>query len=106
MSLTWDEEVTLIGNTGYKEDDLGQQIPVTGERKVSCCRLPVSGAEFYKAGQNGIEITELLTVHPYEYSGENIVVFRGQKLRVVRRYFKNLEELELSCTERLGDRDA
>ena len=79
MNLTWDEEVILVGNSGFIEDELGQQIPQISERTVSCCRLPVSGAEFYKAGQNGIEISEMLTVHPYEYGGENIVIFQGRE---------------------------
>lgn len=106
MNLTWDEEVILVGNSGFIEDELGQQIPQISERTVSCCRLPVSGVEFYKAGQNGIEISEMLMVHPYEYGGENIVIFQGRKLRVLRVYRKNLEECELSCTEKVGDRDA
>ncbi|BDZ81413.1 phage head closure protein [Claveliimonas bilis] len=106
MSLTWDEEVELIASVKYEEDEIGQKKALQEKRKVCCCRLPVARNEFYKARQNGIEVSEILTVHPYEYNGENAVVFQGKELRVVRVYRKNMEECELTCTEKVGDKHA
>lgn len=103
MSLTWDDEVTLVGYTSFQEDDIGQQVPIETETTVCCCRMPVSRSEFYNAGQNGIEVSEILTVHSYEYNGENTVIFNGKRMRVIRTYRKNLEECELTCTERIGN---
>lgn len=103
--MTWDDEVTLLGVEDFKEDDLGQQIPEQTETRVYCIRRPVSRQEFYLAGQNDIPVSEVLIVHPYEYNGENAVLFRGKKLRIVKTYEISMEELELTCTERLGDKD-
>ncbi len=103
--MTWDDEVTFLGVAGFKEDALGQQIPVQAETTVYCTRRPVSRQEFYLAGQNDIQISEILVVHPYEYNGENMILFHGKKLRIVKTYEISMEELELTCTERLGDKD-
>ena len=103
MNLTWDDEVTLI-STNYTEDEIGQQTSIETQINVCCCRQSVSRQEFYLAGQNDIEVNEILIVHPYEYSGENIVVFNGKRLRVIKTYQRALEELELTCTEKMGDR--
>ena len=102
--MTWNDVLKLIRVT-YKEDALGQQIAEETETEVYCCRQPIGRQEFYLAGQNDIEVSELFIVHPYEYSGENIVRYGDKRLRVVRTYQKNLEELELTCTEKLGDRN-
>lgn len=102
--MTWDDTVGLISSE-YTEDELGQPVAEETKEEINCCRLPVSRAEFYTAGQNGIEVSELITVHPYEYNGQNIVEFNGKRLRVVRVYQRNMEELELTCTEKLGDRN-
>jgi len=102
---TWDDEVTLLGAGSFKEDALGQQIPVQKETVVCCNRRPVSRQEFYLAGQNDIQVSEILVIHPYEYGGENLVLFRGKKMRVVKTYEISMEELELTCTERLGDKN-
>lgn len=105
MDRTWDYQVTLIGTDGYEEDDLGQQIPVSKETTICCSKMPISRQEFYLAGQNDIHVSELLVVHPYEYGGENFVVFEGRRLRVIKTYPLSLDELELTCTEKLGDKN-
>lgn len=101
---TWDEEVTLLGAGGFRENELGQQIPIQTETAVCCVRCPVSRQEFYLAGQHDIRVSEILIIHPYEYSGENEIVFRGKRLRVVKTYEISMEELELTCSELLGSR--
>lgn len=102
--LTWDDTLTLIETT-YDTDDLGQPIAKETKTEVCCCRIPTPRNEYYKAGQNNIEVSETLTIHPYEYNGERIAVFGGKRMKIVRTYPKNLEELELTCTERLGDKN-
>ena len=106
MSLTWDDEVILIGTDGFETDSLGQKIPKEKRTTVFCSKLPISRQEFYMAGQNDIEVSEILVVHSYEYNNENYVEFNGRKLKVLKTYLKSLEELELTCTERLGDKSA
>ena len=104
MELTWDNEVTLLGADGYEKDALGQKVPKEKRTTVFCSRMPISRQEFYMAGQNDIEVSEILVVHPYEYNNENYVEFDGRKLKVLKTYHKSLEELQLTCIERLGDK--
>lgn len=101
---TWDEEVTLFRNTGYTKDELNQQIPIVKEDTVCCYTKPVTRTEFYSAEQNSIQIAEIIVVHPYEYQGEKTVLFNGQKLSVIKTYKLDMEEIELTCVEKLGDR--
>lgn len=99
MNRTWDEKVALLSSGGYKEDEIGQQIPLETEKEVWCCRDRIPRNEFYLAGQNNMEISEILIVHPYEYEGQRFVKFHGRRLKVIKTYPINMEELELTCTE-------
>lgn len=101
---TWDEEVTLIRNTGFVSDALGQQTPVMKEETVFCYTKPVTRTEFYSAQQNDIQIAEIIVIHPYEYQGEKTVIFNDIQLSVIKHYKADAEELELTCVEKLGDR--
>lgn len=101
MNRTWDEKAVLISSDGYEEDELGQQVPIESGQEIWCCKEQVSRNEFYLAGQNNMEISEILIVHPYEYEGQRYIRFRGKKLKVVKAYQISMEELELTCTERI-----
>ena len=48
-----------------------------------------------------MEISENLIVHPYEYEGQRYIRFHGKKLKVIKTYPISMEELELTCTERI-----
>ena len=98
---TWDEKVVLISSNGYEEDEIGQQVPIEVEQEIWCCKEQVSRNEFYLAGQNNMEISEILIVHPYEYEGQRYIRFHEKKLKVVKTYQISAEELELTCTERI-----
>ena len=101
MNRTWDEKVVLISSNGYEEDEIGQQVPIETEQEVWCCKEQVPRNEFYLAGQNNMEISEILIVHPYEYEGQRYIRFHEKKLKVVKTYQISAEELELTCTERI-----
>lgn len=101
---TWDDTVELVKTIGYEEDELGQQKPIESRIEICCCKEPVSRNEFYLAGQSGIKVSEIVIVHPYEYSGEKYVISDGKRLAVVKTYKISMEELELTCTEKIGDR--
>lgn len=101
MNRTWNEKVILISSDGYEEDEIGQQVPIEVEQEIWCCKEKVSRNEFYLAGQNNMEVSEILIVHPYEYEGQRYIRFRGKKLKVIKAYPISMEELELTCTERI-----
>ena len=104
MELTWNDEVVLI-SAKYTEDELGQPVATETKLTVCCCRQPTPRQEVYFARQSGIEVNETLIIHPYEYSGENVVDFNGKRLHVIKVYQKGIEELELTCAEKTGDKN-
>lgn len=107
----WNDQIELVMNV-VKHDDKGEVVrnqtgkPITEEQatKVWAKVEQVTRSEFYRAGLSDIQIAETFVVHPYEYSGQSFVRFEGRKLKVVRTYKLNLEELELHCEEKIGDR--
>jgi len=101
--MMWDEEITLLTPDGYDEGSLGQQIPKTKENVVLGYEKPMNRAEFYQAGQSGIEVTHTLVIHPFEYSNEQTLLYQGLLLTVVRHYKTSNEELELVCRLKVGD---
>ncbi|MFD1899961.1 phage head closure protein [Enterococcus termitis] len=103
--LTWDDEVTLLTDV-YTEDKLGQPIKGTPKKEiVCCCKRPIGRSDHWAAGQNGIKLQQILIVHPYEYDGQATLIYEGEKLRVVDTYPINQEELELKCTQKIGDQN-
>lgn len=99
----WDEEITLLTTDGYDTDSLGQQIAKTKKNVVLGYEKPMNRAEFYQAGQSGIEVTHTLIIHPFEYNNEQLLLYQGLLLTVVRYYKANNEELELVCRLKVGD---
>ncbi len=47
-----------------------------------------------------------ITVPHMNMAEKTSLFFKEENFRVLRVYRKNLEECELSCTEKVGDRDA
>ncbi|WP_049902834.1 hypothetical protein [Mediterraneibacter gnavus] len=52
-------------------------------RRSGVVKKKVPRNEFYLAGQNNMEISENLIVHPYEYEGQRYIRFHGKKLKVI-----------------------
>ena len=84
MERTWDDDVTLVGTGGYKEDSLGQQKIVETQTSICCCKVPVPRQEF---------------------SGEPEVVFEGNRLQILKTYQISAEELELTCIKKVGGKN-
>ncbi len=102
MNETWDDEVTLIkkkfksGTAGVRvEDD-------EDEESVMAKQVPVHSAEFYRAGQNGIEISKMFVIHSFEYGGQVELIFEGERYKIIKTYPVAFDELELSCEKKVG----
>ena len=98
--MTYDHELTLISQT-ITEDEIGNQIPVETETVVLCGLKSVGRNEFYSAAVTGLKPELVFVIHGYEYNGEQVVKFEGNRYRVIRTYLTDFEEVELTC-ERVG----
>lgn len=93
--MTYDHELTLIGQT-IQEDDIGNQISVETETVVLCGLKSVGRSEFYSGAATGLRPELVFVIHAYEYNGEQIVEFEGVRYRVIRTYQTGTEEIELT----------
>lgn len=94
--MTYDNELTLIQNT-YTEDDIGNQVPSESKTPIFCGLKSVGRTEFYNAATAGIKPVLIFLIHSYEYNGETIIEFEGNRYKVIRTYSASFEELELTC---------
>ena len=94
--MTYDSELTLIGQT-YIKDEIGQQIPNETKVNILCGVKSIGRNEFYNAAVANFKPTLTFVIHAYEYNREGIVEFEGQRYNVIRTYSTSFEELELTC---------
>lgn len=93
-----DHELILIKPGGRTKDVIGNEIVIDPvEIPVLCDLRSVGRNEFYSAATAGIAPQMVFVMHPYEYSGEQQVVFEGVRYQVIRTYSEHDEEIELIC---------
>lgn len=63
----------------------------------------VYGNEFYTAGTQDIKPEAVLIIYPFEYSSEKTIEYDGKRYEVIRTYEKNINELEITIGEKIGD---
>lgn len=103
--MTFDNELKLIGQSGFTEDEIGNQIPVDPIETIVLCGLKsVTRAEHYAAAANGLQPEMLFIVNRYEYDGQKEVEFEGKRYTVIRSYtidkvkeIGNFENIEIVC---------
>lgn len=100
--LDWCEDVTLI-DSAFMVDGFGNQIEQPVKTQVMASKKEVSMNEFYSAAQAGIRPEVELIVHSFEYSGEQIVEYRGQRYSVIRTYQRSDDEIELYLERKASD---
>lgn len=100
--MTYDHELVLI-RQDIVEDDIGNQVPVETQTVILCAVKSVARNEFYSAATAGLKPEIVFIIHPYEYTGEQKVIFEGVRYSVVRTYAVNMEELELTCERVAAD---
>lgn len=101
----WETEVVLLTATDeFTKDKIGNKVPVFKEELILATEKQISRNEFYSAGQNEIEISKQIIVHPFEYSNQKTLKIEGALYSVVRSYKLNNEELELILKVKAGNK--
>lgn len=95
-------EITLKKRaiTGY--DRLNQPIYTKTARTVVARRVPISQGEFFSAGQIGITADFEFIISQFDYDGETMLTYKGQTLRIYRKYERDDNEIELYCSYAAG----
>jgi SPP1 family predicted phage head-tail adaptor len=101
--MTYDHELTLIGERTITKDEIGNEIPGDPlETNVLCGLKSVGRNEFYGAAAAGLKPELAFVIHAYEYDGQQRLRFDGREYRVLRTYADGFEELELTCEKVTG----
>lgn len=87
----------------YTEDKIGQHIPVGAKRMIFVSEGPVTGNEWFKAGQNGMNPEIVLTTAAVNYSGETVIAYKNVQYGIYRTYHKeDSDEIELYLCRKGG----
>ena len=84
------------------KDQYGVQYPKETSTQVYCNVRSVSAAEYFNAGQQGYRPEYSIAVLAAEYSGEQLVDYRGKRYHLIRTYRRSEDILELDVEERSG----
>lgn len=98
----FDVEIALLTENGFTRDKIGNKIPTYAKNTLFASELPITRNEYYTAGQNNVELSRAIIVHPFEYDGQKLVEIDNTTYSVTRTYKRNNEEIELYLTQRVG----
>lgn len=75
-------------------------------KEVFCNVRSITQTEWFEAGRNGIEHPSFIfTMFRYDYDGQKIVEFEGQRYGVFRTYIARNNNIELHCEAKGGLHD-
>lgn len=105
-----DDVLTLVRRT-YTTDAVGNKIPEEEKRQVFCRVRSVTRSEFYQAAQTDLQPEIVFVLSTFrDYEGEPDILYtdwtgKERRYSVLRTYrIPDSDELELTATERIGDR--
>lgn len=93
--------ITLIAQT-YAKNAYGVEIPTETTREIYCDVKSISQREFYAAGENGFKPELRFDVFAYDYNGENLIEYNGNRYSVYRTYQNSNNVLELYTERKIG----
>lgn len=94
--------ITLVKST-YTMDEIGQQVETIATREVFAQVGSVYGAEWHRAGLNGIKPSYKFTMYDFEYNEEPTVIYEGIEYSVYRTYLSKNETIELYVEKKAGN---
>ena len=93
--------ITLI-TLSYAQNDYGVQIPTETTKDIYCDVKSISQTEFYAAGESGLKPELRFDVFAYDYSGEKLIEYNGNRYAVYRTYQRSNNVLELYTERKVG----
>lgn len=102
-SITFDEQITLIKVKEIGFDKYGNVIESEDKTEVLCNKISASRDEFYRASQSGLKVSFIFTINEFEYDGQEIVEYEGDRYFLIRTYeYQDRELLEIVVGEKIG----
>lgn len=97
-----DDIITLINQT-FAQDEIGVEITTETKTPVWAHLQSATRAEFFSAGQSGLQ-PSLVAITPIaNYAGQKIAEWRGKRYFIYRTYFATgSDDIELYLEEKVG----
>lgn len=96
-------KVSLIDKV-YTTNNIGVQVPTISTTEIFAIVNPVTRAEFYEAGLQGIQPAYRFDVFATEYDGSDTVRYNGVDYTVYRTYERADGRIELYTEVRSGEK--
>lgn len=94
--------IYLIGEA-FEQNSIGAQVPTETRRMVFANVTSVSADEWFEGGRNGLNPELRFRMFKYDYHGEEIIEYKGQRYAVYRTYEARNDILELYVERKKGD---
>jgi len=84
-------------------DEIGQYVlEEPDEVQVFCKVNSVGQSEFFKAGEMGFKASYKVTMNRWEYDGQELCVYNGQRFSIYRTFFAKDDVIELYLERKAG----
>lgn len=87
----------------HTQNQYGILETTTEKKKVFCQVDSVSSAEFFDGGRSGLNPEFRMTLFKYDYSGEKLLEYNGEKYSIYRTYIRKTDEIELYVERKGGN---
>lgn len=94
--------INLVSES-YSQNSRGSVIVTENTKQVYCQVNSVTASEFFEGGRNGLNPELRFTMFSYDYSGEKIIEYLGDRYTVYRVYKGRNDTLELYVERRQGN---
>lgn len=96
--------VAYLLHETYKEDPIGQRISTKTKRKILVSEGNLTRAEYFKAGQNGMNPKIMLSTPAVNYAGETMIEYKQVLYGIYRTFYKSdSDEIELYLRKKGGE---
>ena len=80
-------------------DDNGFEVNTEINTEVFADKKSIRSSEHYEAEKLGYKLSATFIVKPYEYTGQEYLLYEGKRYKVERTYQVDTEKLELICSK-------
>ena len=94
------DDVAILLIPVIRVDEVGNEVKVYQEKQIFCKVRSTTKREFYQAAQAGLRPSLILTMQGVDYDGEEAIVWRGKTYGIIRKYWRQADEIELTLEER------
>lgn len=95
--------VAYLITESFLQNDYGVYERTTEKKKVYVDVTSVTAQEWFEGGRNGLNPQFRFTMFSHDYSGEQIIEYKGIQYSIYRTYLRKADLIELYAEKRKGN---